>query len=224
MERSYQPGETVLIKNELSGNFFIIIRGRIKFELNGKRFFLSDGDFFGEEGVFFNKPNPFSVTAAEETQVQIFDRNEAKNFILHNHDAAFNMFIRNSARFSEGIEPVSDLSHVHIKILERITPFVSHSEGDFPEYEATTDIEKFSTMLQMTTDKMVNLLETVEPLGYVKLSSKGKILTSGKSRINKLIRRYYREMVFYGAEAGSGSGLFPLINVINKKEKKGINI
>ncbi|HSW61275.1 MAG TPA: hypothetical protein VLJ60_10775, partial [bacterium] len=148
----------------------------------------------------------------------------AKDFISRNHDAAFNMFIRNSARFSEGIEPISDLSHVHIKMLEGILPFVSHSEGDFPEHEAKVDLEKLTTLLQISMDKLLTLLQTVEPLGYVKCSSKGKILTSGKSRIYKLIKRYYREKVFSGAESGSGSGLFPLINVINKKEKKGINI
>lgn len=224
MQRSFQPGETVLIKNEFSGSFFIIVRGRIKFEMNGKVFFLSDGDFFGEEGVFFNKPNPFTVTAAEETQVQIMDRNEARDFISRNYDAAFNMFIRNSARFSEGIEPVSDISPVHIKILESIFPFISGSDADLPELEADINIDKLSAILQISGDKLLALLHAVEPLGYVKFSSKGRVLTSGKSRINKLIKKYYREKVFSGAESGSGSGLFPLINVISRKERKGINI
>lgn len=224
MQRSYQPGETVLVKNEFSGSFFIIVRGRIKFEMNGSNFFLSDGDFFGEEGAFFNKPNPFTVTAAEETQVQIMDRNEARDFISRNYDAAFNMFIRNSARFSEGIKPVSDVSPVHIKILEGVFPFISGSDADLPELEADVSIDKLAEILQISADKMITLLNTVEPLGYVRFSSKGRVLTSGKSRINRLIKRYYSENIFSSAESGRGSGLFPLINVISRKERKGINI
>lgn len=224
MLRSYQPGEIVLAKNEMSVSFFIIIRGRIKFETNGNSFFFSDGDFFGEEGIFFNKPNPFSLVAAEATQVQIMDKKEAKEFISKNHDAVFSLFIRNSARFFEGIESVSETSKSHISIIEGLMPFVPSSEGNLAEHEARTDIGTLAGYLEMNTEKLKILFESFESLGYVKLNPSGKIFTVGKFKLSGLIKKYYSEKMFYGADPSVGSGLFALVNVVSKKEKKGITI
>ncbi|MGI6393417.1 MAG: Crp/Fnr family transcriptional regulator [bacterium] len=224
MEKSYRPGETVLMKGELSHNFFIIVRGKIKFELNKKPFFLSDGDFFGEEGVFFNKPNPFIVTAAEETQVQMLSKDEAKNFILKNPDAVFNMFIRNCARFSEGIEPVSDINPMHIKALEQIVPHLSQYEGDFPAYLTAFSLEELAKTLQISTEELTALLQAVEPLGYLYCTPQGEIKAAGKNKISRLIKKYYSSKFFCEVKSGKGTGIFPLVNEMNKEEKKGITI
>ena len=224
MLRSYQPGEIILAQNELSVSFFIIIRGRIKFEMKGRSFFLSDGDFFGEEGMFFNKPSPFTLIASEETQLQVLDKKEAREFILKNYDAAFNLFIRNSARFFEGIEPVADTSKAHIRIIEALMPHVSASEGDFAEYAAKTDLTELAAHLEMDLEKLKILMESFESLGFVKLNPAGKILTAGRSELAGLIKKYYREKVFCGADPSSGAGLSALISIISKKERAGITI
>lgn len=224
MLKSYQPGEIILAQNELSVSFFIIIRGRIKFEMKGRSFFLSDGDFFGEEGMFFNKPSPFTLIASEETQLQVLDKKEAREFILKNYDAAFNLFIRNSARFFEGIEPVADISKAHIRIIEALMPHVSAPEGDFAEYAAKTDLTELAAHLEMDVEKLKILMESFESLGFIKLNAAGKILTAGKSELAGLIKKYYREKVFYGADPSSGAGLSALISIISKKERAGITI
>lgn len=224
MEKTFQAGEIVLTKNEFTHNFYVVVRGRIKFEFDGRKFFLSDGDFFGEEGVFFNKANPFSAVAAEETKVQILDKNGAKEFISKNYEAVFSLFIRNSARFFDGIDPLSETNGTHMKTVEALLPYITKSESDLPDCEAGISIEKLSSKLDMSREKLLFLFEFVEPLGYLKLSATGKIFTVGKKEIMELRKKYFKEKVFFDADSGKGSGLSPLVNVLNKKEKKGITI
>jgi len=223
MQISFQPGDTVLIKNELSTSFYIIIRGKIKCGIGEKTFFLSDGDFFGEEGVFFNKPNPFTITAAEETLIEVLDKDGAEEFIKTNQNAVFNIFIRNSARFFEGLEPVKSSTVSHIRIIEGIIPHVSETEGDSPQQPASINLDELSLMLDMDPDKLSYLMNAFESLGYVKLSPTGKIMTRGRNDLAALIKKHYAKNIFCDAENGKGSGLSALINLLNKKTK-GITI
>ena len=77
MEKEFLPGETVVIAGELSPYLFLIKRGSVKLEREGETFFLSEDDFFGEEGCFFGKPALFSATAGEETLLQLMESAEA---------------------------------------------------------------------------------------------------------------------------------------------------
>ena len=76
MEKEFLPGETVLLAGDLSPYLFLIKRGSVKLEGNGECFFLSEDDFFGEEGCFFGKPSRFSVTVGEETLLQLMESAE----------------------------------------------------------------------------------------------------------------------------------------------------
>ncbi len=77
--RVFAPGEAIVRQGEKGKSMFIIHRGTI--EVNIKNEYekinlgtLSEGDFFGEMGLFTGEPRSATVTAQDETEVlEIFD-------------------------------------------------------------------------------------------------------------------------------------------------------
>ena len=218
MEKEFLPGETIILAGEISPYLFLIKHGSVKLEGNGESFFLSEDDFFGEEGCFFGKPSEFSVTAREETQLQLMERDEAEEFFAGDPKAAFTLFIKNSARAHEKEESLNEMSPLHIRLVSGVLPYVVKKDGEYPVNEAEIDIETLAAQIELTTDKLSNLLNFSKMLGYVSFVD-GKILTCGKNKLAELFKKYNREKIFAGVKDEKGIGSLSFLNVVSQKTK-----
>ena len=216
MEKEFLPGETVVLAGELSPYLFLIKRGRVKLEREGESFFLSEDDFFGEEGCFFGKPAVFSATVGEETLLQLMESAEAEEFFAGNPKAAFSLFMKNSARINEKDEPLTETSPQHIRLVAGVLPYVVEKSGADPVNEAGIDLETLASQIELSTDNLMNLLNFSKIFGYVAFVD-GKILTCGKDKLSTLFKKYNREKVFAGAKGEKGTGVLSFLNVVNKK-------
>ena len=216
MEKEFLPGETVILAGEISPYLFLIKRGRVKLEGKGESFFLSEDDFFGEEGCFFGKPSRFSVTAGEETFLQLMERTEAEDFFAADPKAAFTLFIKNSARANENEEPLNEMSPQHIRLVAGILPYVVEKSGSEPVYEAGIDLETLAAQMEISVDKLLNLFGFSKIFGCVAFED-GKIVTCGKDRLVSLFKAYNRDKIFAGANGEKGLGALSFLNVVNKK-------
>jgi len=216
MEKEFLPGETIILAGEVSSYLFLIKRGRVKLEGNGESFFLSEDDFFGEDGCFFGKPSQFSVTAGEETLLQLMESTEAEDFFAGDPKAAFKLFIKNSARANEKEEPLTEMSPQHIRLVAGVLPYVVEKSGSEPVYEAGIDLETLASQIEFSMDNLVNLLNFSKIFGYVTLED-GKILTCGKEKLVSLFKDYNRNKIFAGAKGEKGLGVLSFLNVVNAK-------
>ena len=216
MEKEFLPGETVLLVGEISPYFFLIKRGRVKLENKSEVFFLSEDDFFGEEGCFLGKPAVFNVTACEETLLSIMEKDEAGEFFTNNGEAAFTLFIKTSARANEKEEPLTGMSPQHIRLVAGVLPYVLEKSGQEPVFEAGIDLETLAGQIETTKDNLLNLLTFSKTLGYIAFED-GKILTCGKEKLLTLFKTYNRERIFAGASGEKGSGTFSFLNIVDKK-------
>lgn len=217
MEKEFLPGETVVLSGEISPYLFLIKRGSVKLEGKGESFFLSEDDFFGEEGCFFGKPALFNVTAREETLIQLMERDEAEEFFSEDPKAAFALFIKNSARANDREEPFTAMSQEHIKLVAGVLPYVVEKNGSDPVYQAGIDLETLAAQIELPADKLPDLLGFSKIFGYVAPGDNGKILTCGRDKLAALFRRYNREKIFAGVAGEKGLGALSFLNVVNKK-------
>lgn len=216
MEKEFLPGETVVLAGEFSPYLFLIKRGSVKLEKNGESFFLSEDDFFGEEGCFFGKPAKFSATVGEETQLQLMESSEAEEFFTENPKAAFSLFMKNSARENEKDEPLTETSPQHIRLVAGVLPYVVEKSGTEPVNEAGIDLETLAAQIELSNDNLLNLLNFSKVFGYIAFAD-GKILTCGKDKLSTLFKKYNRERIFAGAKGEKGTGALSFLNVVNKK-------
>ena len=216
-EKEFLPGETVISAGDVSPHLFTIERGRVKLDGEGESFFLSENDFFGEEGCFFGKPARFNATACEETLLRLMEKEEAEDFFTKNGEAAFALFIKNSARANDKAEPLTAMSPQHIRLVSGILPYVVEKSGTEPVHEAGIDAGTLAVQLGISEDKLLDLLSLSKIFGYVAFED-GKLLTCGKEKLLALFRTYNREMIFAGADGGKGLGMFSFLSVINGKD------
>ena len=138
-DKDFLPGDIILMKGDLSPYFFLIKRGRVKFDNGKETFFLSEEDFFGEEGCFLGKPALFTSAACEETLLQLMKKDEAEKFLNENSSIAFSLFIKNAAKTNESNDPLTAISPLHIRLVAGILPYVVEENGEKPENTVEID-------------------------------------------------------------------------------------
>ncbi len=216
-EKEFLPGETVVVRGDIVSHLFLIKRGRVRLECGDESFFLSENDFFGEEGCFFGKPAAFTATVCEETLLELMDSSEAEKFFSENGDKAFSLFIKNSARANDRTEPLALLSPLHIRLIAGLLPYVVEKDGENPEYEAGIDAGTLAEQLELTEEKLADLLRFSGIFGYVSFDG-GKIMTCGKEKLLSLFKEYNRERIFAGVKGENGLGMFSFLSVVNAKD------
>jgi len=222
-ERACSTGELILSKGEISSNVFVVIRGKIKIELKEDSFFLTDGDLFGEEGLFFDKPAPYNAVSVEETLVQTLDEKEAREHIFNNPDVSFSVFIKNFGQIWRDFKPFSPTSNRYIRILEELVPFVEKTDGDTPDNVANISIEELADKVQTTYENLLHDLKRSKPFGHLDIKGGQKIMTAGKRKLMKIIYESYRESFFSNSDKERGSGSHTLLALLKKENESIFN-
>ncbi len=220
MQRTFSVGDVIVEKNTFAPGLFIVVRGRVKFEGERAGFFLSDGDVFGEEGIFLDKPSPFNLIAAEETIVEVLNRNEAEKYCIENPQMLFSLFIKNVARLWGSYEKFSKDNEIYIRLLETILPFIKEKDGDEPVNEADITVEKLSLKTKTPREQMLMILSSAERLKQIRISGE-KIKTNGRNDILDTMDKYYRNRYFRNTGV-KGAGNFTLLKSFAFKTRKNI--
>lgn len=216
LDKDFLPGDIILMKGDFSPYFFLIRRGRVKFDNGKETFFLSEDDFFGEEGCFLGKPADFTSAACEETMLQLMKKDEAEQFLNENGHLAFTLFIKNAAKTHESEEPLTPQSPQHIRLVAGILPYVLEKNGEKPEFAAEIDFETLASQLELSSDKLLNLFDLSKEFGYAAFSD-GQIFSCGRDKLVSLLKDYDRKEVFAGIGGETGLGTFSCFNILDDK-------
>lgn len=73
---TYDPGDYVFVINEEANRMYFILKGKVEIRLNSSHPLttLSNGDFFGEESLFSNKPRAYEAFCPVETHLLTLSR------------------------------------------------------------------------------------------------------------------------------------------------------
>lgn len=217
-DKDFLPGDIILMKGDISPYFFLIKRGRVKFDNGKEAFFLSEEDSFGEEGCFFGKPAVFTSAACEETQIRLMERDEAEQLLNENGNTAFALFIRNAAKAHESEEPFTAMSPLHIRLVSGILPYVVEENSEKPENTVGIDFETLASQIELESDKLSDLFDFSKDLGFVALED-GQIFSCGRNKLLSLLKDYNRREVFAGISGEKGLGTFSCFDILNEKTK-----
>jgi len=217
MQKTFSVGDVIVEKDTFASGLFIVVRGRVKFDGEREGFFLSDGDVFGEEGVFLDKPSSFNLIAAEETIVQLLDRNEAEKYCIDNPQILFSLFVKNVSRLWNSYEQFSSENEIYIKLIETILPFVSENEGNDPVFEAGITVERLSVKTKTSREQMFMILSAAENIKQIKIFGGNKMKTVGKKELLLTIENYYKNKYFKNV-GSKGAGRFTLLKSFAKKQ------
>ena len=215
-DKDFLPGDIIIMKGDFSPYFFMIKRGRVKFDNGKETFFLSEGDFFGEEGCFFGKPAFFTAIACEETMLRLTEREEAEQSLNENGSLAFSLFIRNAARMNESEEPLTAMNPLHIRLVAGILPYVVEEHSDKPENAVEIDFETLASQVELGSDRLLDLFEFSKDLGFVAFED-GQIFSCGRNKLKSLLMNYNRKEVFAGISGTNGLGMFSCFEILNNK-------
>jgi CRP-like cAMP-binding protein len=93
LSRIFAPGEAIVRKGQKGASMYVVHRGSVKIQLRENNApktvaTLSEGEFFGEMGLFTGEPRRADVVAAEETEVLEITHEAVKPLLDDNPDLA----------------------------------------------------------------------------------------------------------------------------------------
>jgi CRP-like cAMP-binding protein len=215
-DRPYSIGELILSKGNISDAVYVIVRGKVRVELGEETFFLSDGDFFGEEGLFLNKPSPYNAISVEETLIHVLNEEEANRHIFKNPETSFTVFVKSFGKTWRDFKPFSESASRYVRILEEIIPFAGHADGEEQFVPAAISLEDLADKVQTSVENLVADITRASTFGHVKIKGGQKILTAGKGILQKKVYEYYRKQFFSETES-RGSGLHTYLNLLKNE-------
>jgi len=218
---SYSAGDLIISKGEISQAVYTIIRGKVRIEVGEETFFLSDGDIFGEEGLFFDKPSPYNASSTEDTLIRILNEEEAKKHIFQNPDVSFSVFIKNFGQLWRDFKPFTPLSPRYVRIIEELIPFAGKTESDTPDLPTEITVSDLAAKVQTDVENLIANIKRASVFGHIQLKGDDKILTVGKRKLLEVVYEYYRESFFSHSETDIGTGSYTLGNLL-KVENKAI--
>jgi CRP-like cAMP-binding protein len=216
-------GDLILSRNDISGSVYMIIRGKVRIEIESESFFLSDGDLFGEEGLFFNKLSPYNAVSVEETSIQVLNEEEARDHIFQNPEVSFTVFMKNFGRVWRNIRPFSKNSSSYIRVLEELIPYSESTDSGEVDAVAKIGISELAKVLKIDPQSFLEDFKRYVFLGQIDVKGGEKILTADKSVLQRTVYEYYRKNYFSGTYSEKGTGEDTLVNLLGKRNETIFN-
>jgi CRP-like cAMP-binding protein len=206
MLKVFHPGEPIVREGTFHDSLFIIRSGAVKIETRGESYTLSEGDCFGEECCLFHRPAPYSAVAGCETQLEAMDQAEAGDFLAKNADTAFRLFVRNTARLYDGIEPLTQYSRQHVELLSLAFRFALQDEETVLGESEEAFTAELAGAIGTDREKLFNLLKIFSGFGYIGLNDDGKVRIAARNRISGFLRECAKKRLAEGVDLSTGFG------------------
>lgn len=220
MEKHYAAGEIIIRRDEIASFLVKIRSGKVRFETSGARWDLSDGDIFGEEGVFLKKPSPYTAAAAIETTADLLTEPEAASFLAGTPAAALLAIQRNVARIHQPTEPLTPENPRYMRLLAMLLPHaVSH--GDNESYsKLAISLQDIAALLGTTPESARTLLSESNTFGDLTLNGDDTISAKGSEHLRGRIAAARNASYFStGLTRRFGIGHYNLLSRINLKQE-----
>lgn len=89
-EHTYQPGTQVTTEGKSGVGFFVILDGKARVQVPGRRAkLLGPGDYFGEMALIDDAPRSAHVTAETELRCQVLTQWQFRPFVKEHPDVAW---------------------------------------------------------------------------------------------------------------------------------------
>jgi uncharacterized membrane protein len=145
-ERSFQPGQTVMMTGDQGDAFYIIERGEVEVWLTdteGQKVVLDvlgPGKFFGELSMLAGETRSASATSAEELVTLELSRDEFFTFLRQRPDAALDVLTELGTRLKRTDDILrtrvsknpNDLQEERLSIGQRIADLIAEFSGSIP--------------------------------------------------------------------------------------------
>lgn len=202
----FRSGETIIREGFVSGFLYYIVKGSVKIERNDGSFFLSDGDFFGEEGVFTEKMAEYTATAVVETVTESYIESELDSFIDSHRDSALRIFTKAVALASSSCD-VAKNRNFHMRFLESLENLCF---GTGAGMDGVTSIVSLATETGIKISEIKRIIENMDNEIIMFDGTMVKVLD--REGVRHLISLYSVEMyteLLPGKQKGLGTSGIP---------------
>jgi CRP-like cAMP-binding protein len=220
MEKHYAAGEIIIRRDEIAPFLVRIRSGKVRFETPDDRWDLSDGDLFGEEGIFLKKPSPYTAAAAIETTVELLTEPEAASFLAGTPAAALLAIQRNVARLHRPTGPLTADNMRYMHLLALLLPHtVSHGDaGAFSKLSIS--LQDIAVLLETTPESVRMLLSEASLFGDLVLNEDDSISAKGTEHLRNRIAAARNASYFpSGPTRRYGIGHYNLLSRIDLKQE-----
>lgn len=184
----FRSGEIIIREGFVSGFLYYITNGSVKIERKDGSFFLSDGDFFGEEGVFAEKVAEYIATAVVETVVESYIESELDSFIDSHRDSAIRIFTK-SVSLASSFCDVANSKNFQIRFLESLENLCF---GTGSGMDGVTSIVSLATETGVKISELKKMIESIDSETILFDGTMVKVLD--REGIRHLISLYSVEM------------------------------
>ena len=220
MERHYAAGEMILRRDEISPFLMQIRTGKVRLETTTRSWYLSDGDFFGEESIFLRKPATYTAFASEETILDLLTESEAASFLAGNPAAALIAIQRNIARLHEPAPPLTTDNPFYLRLLRTLLPYTRRGgerETFSPIPLGLTDL---ATLLETTPEAIKCFLTGASAFGDIRLDNDDTLSVREAEHLRMRISATRNAAYFFsGSTQRQGRGHYNLLSRIDVKQE-----
>jgi|GEM_PF-1368380 len=221
MERHYAAGEIIIRRDEIAPFLVRIRSGKVRFEMPDQIWDLSDGDFFGEEGIFLKKPSPYTASAGVETTVDLLTEPEAASYLAGTPAAALLAVQRTVTRLHEQTAPLTPDNPRYLRLLRLLLPHTrSHATAADQLSQLSVTRTDLAALLGTTPEALAALLSVAAGFGDLRMDDDGTIYARGAEHLRERISAARNATYFLsGPSRRYGIGHYNLLSRINVKQE-----
>lgn len=218
MEKLFSSGSVIVRRHEIAPFLMHIVSGKVSCEIPGRSWHLSDGDFFGDEGVFLKKPAPYTAYAAEETVISMMGETEAAAFLAGQPATALAAIHRAAARLYEPTGPLTPDNPLYLRLLKVLLPYASQDNDGFSRLSVTLD--HLASSLDITVESVRTLLKESAALGAVRIDDDDTVRAQGAECLRRALSAGQSTRHPFSIETNRyGRGHFNLLSRIDPRQE-----
>lgn len=220
MEKIFSSGSVIVRRYEIAPFLMRIVSGKVSCEIPGRSWHLSDGDFFGDEGVLLKKPAPYTAYAAEETVITMMNETEASAFLAGQPAAALAAIRRTAARLYEPTGPLTPDNPLYLRLLKILLPYAPQDAGSDDLTRLSVTLEHIASSLDGSIESARTLLTGSAALGVVKITEDDAVWSRGAEHLRRALSAGQSTRHPFSIETQRyGRGHFNLLSRIDPRQE-----
>ncbi|HNT28188.1 MAG TPA: cyclic nucleotide-binding domain-containing protein [bacterium] len=220
MEKLFSSGSVIVRRHEIAPFLMRIVSGKVSCEIPGRSWHLSDGDFFGDEGVLLKKPAPYTAYAAEETVITMMNETEASAFLAGDPAAALAAVRRTAARLYEPTGPLTPDNPLYLRLLKILLPHTQQQGGPDDFFPLTVTLDHLASSLDGTVESLRLLLKEATALDIVRVAEDDTIQAKSAEHLRRALSAGQSNRHPFSMETQRyGRGHFNLLSRIDPRQE-----
>jgi len=196
--QSFRKGMALFRRGEEGNALYIIVRGRIRIFASNRRgseitlALLGPGEFFGEMALLDGQPRSANAEAAEDTELQVLQRDPFFSFLMHKESALRAILCALSRRLRRTDDLLTETCFLHIshrlaRKLVELSETVAAEEGPSDSYNIRATQQELAGMIGATRESVNKELKALRRKGLVQ-TSRNRITVRDLDRLERRSR------------------------------------